>query len=277
MFRTLPSSSERTDRLSTRFVVYFLAICWVLLNTGCGSSSSESSPAPLTPQQKQDLMTALEGMSAVQASIPAFSFPNHPASAKPGLRKMSEEIRTNCSAEVTRSNDRELKYLKLFGSRCPVTLVYDLEIQNLGNKESRALTWNYEVNDEFLRSLNSIDRISLSGWQNVITRVDSSGASGTFELKVSGPVRSPQLGEGTVEIHTHGNFIYARDTLRSDGLTTARFRFPTFHAELKAIETANAGNTVRRYNLNGTTLSDNELRELRARLPILMNPRSNQL
>lgn len=278
MFHSHRSSSRSGDPLSAQLMFAILALCWVLLNAACGRTSSNAPPAPLTPQQKQDLMSALEGVSAVQAAVPEFGFQNHPASTKPGLRRMEDLIRMNCTTDVERTNNnRDLEYLKLSGARCPVTLVYDLSVERLGNSETRSMTWNYEVIDDSARSYNSIDRIALTGSQHVITSVTASGVGGTIDFKISGPIRSPQLGDGSLELVNTGRFSYAQGATWSESTTIAHVRFPTFDAEFKAVETMSEGRSIRRYSLNGTALSESELNELKARLPILLNPGSNKL
>lgn len=276
MFRAVSFTPAPDTSLSPQLALSILALCWVILGTGCSPSSSSSQAAPLTPQQKQDLMGTLEGMSGIQAAIPEFDLKNHPAATKPGLQEMEDVIRLRCQKDALRSDGMDLSYLSLYGPACPVHMVYDLKIQMRNGSEVRNVSWDYEVLDDSVRPLNSIDRLSLRGSQSTATQATSSGLSGQVQLRVSGSVHSPQLGDGLVDMTGSGSFSYDHGIVNIRNSTTARLRFSTFDAALTIDETRQNGRDARHYALNGVPLSEAEFRDLQARLPILLSPGSNR-
>lgn len=265
----------QSQEISYRFTIGLIALSAIALLNGCGrSSSSTPAPAPLTTQQRQDLMTALEGMSAIQVAVPEFGIGSHPSASKPGVQELSSRIRTACLKDAWRQPDKsDVRRIEVKGAGCPVNLYFDLDIQKVGTSERRNVAWSYEVNDESVRALNTIDRLNLTGSQEMNVTSDFQGSatefSQTIDMRLAGDVHSPQLGAGRIELVGRSNVVFKRDGLRAQGATVARFNFPTFQAEFKVNETVSDSNHVTSYTLNGVRLSESEVREIRARLPRL--------
>lgn len=267
-------SSNRPRRNEEALSLIFLsliALFVVALVTGCARLSSSPAPAaPLTIQQRQDFFSVLEGLSAVQAAIPEFRMENHPASTKPGIRTLGDQIRWRCKTDpVYDGAPRELRAVYVSGADCPVDLRFQLEVHTLGSSETRAMSWTYDVSDQATAALNTVDRISLRGSQRATSSDTWNGRRSEASYQAQAVVRSPQLGEGSLEILGSETLIISSGEPSVETTMTLRLQFPTFDAVAVLQSRKSDARSVQIRTLNGVPLSSLEATRIHALLPRL--------
>ncbi len=250
-----------------RALLAAFAFASTLPHLACSPHPSAARSAPLTQQQKVEMVSVFEGFKLLQRAIDprAGSSDAIPADS----RAYFEQVQNHCTFPTALDPiSEEVLQLEADGAQCPIQLGYVFASVISPQDENRQFSWTYELKDHSLSNSRTLDFVDLRGKQNVITSASTeSPVDANYEVTstAEGTLRSVAHGEGTIEIRS-----FVRTTLKfgpSYKQSEIRLRFNRFTADINWTEQLSNGTMVSRVLVNGEKLPDTLELELRRSLP----------